>query len=147
MINTIFTTKKSDFVLVDGLNIVPLKKGEGSYVARAVQTESFLSREIILENCEFHELGIIGKLKTSHDDVVETPYTLRKRGYREVEEVPMGPVPGGDMGWFTIEAEGWEGCEKRIQQAQEVVINIYGTFALYFEESEMKELLEEFLEE
>ena len=128
MINTTF--KKSDYVLVEnGLKITPLEESEGPYITRTIKTESFLRREIILENCEFHELGIIGELKTSHDDVVENPYTLRRRGYREVEEVPIGP-PGGDMGWFTIEAEGWEGCEERVHQAQEVVSNIYGTFAL-----------------
>lgn len=139
MINTTF--KKSDYVLVEnGLKITPLEESEGPYITRTMKTESFLRREIILENCEFHELGVVGKLKTSHDDVVETPYTLRKRGYREVDEVPIGPVAGNGMGWFPIEGEGWG---ERVHQAQEVVINIYGTFALYFEESEMKELLEE----
>ena len=127
MINKTFTTKRSDYVLVENkFKITPLEEGKGSYVARAVETESFLRREIILENCEFHELGVIGKLKTFHDDVVETPDTLRKREYQKVEEVPMGPVPGGDMGWFPIEGEGWG---ERVHQAQKVVINIYGVFA------------------
>jgi hypothetical protein len=127
MINKTFTTKRSDYVLVENkFKITPLEEGKGSYVARAVETESFLRREIILENCEFHELGIIGKLKTSHDGVTETSNTLRKKGYQKIEEVPIGP-PGGDMGWFPIEGEGWG---ERVHQAQKVVINIYGVFAL-----------------
>jgi len=123
---TIFTT--NDLVLAEGLNIVPLKEGRGSYVSRAMGTEAFLAREMVLENCEFHELGVIGNLKLSHShDSVEKPDILRKKGYQKVEEVPMEPVPGGDMGWFPIEGEGWG---ERVHQAQEVVINIYGVFAL-----------------
>jgi hypothetical protein len=124
---TIFTT--NDLVLAEGLNIVPLKEGRGSYVTRAMGTESFLAREMVLENCELHELGIIGNLKLSHShDGVEKPDILRKRGYQEVEQVPMGLVPGGEMGWYFVE-EGRN--NERVYEVPKVLINIYGVFARF----------------
>ena len=82
---TIFTT--NDLVLAEGLNIVPLKKSRGSYVTRAMGTENFLAREMVLENCKLYELGVIGSLKLSHShDGVEKPDILRKRGYQEVDQ-------------------------------------------------------------
>jgi len=123
---TIFTT--NDLVLAEGLNIVPLKEGRGSYVTRAMRTETFLTREMVLENCQLHELGVVGELKTSHDDVVETPDTLRKRGYQEVEQVPMGPVPGGEMGWYFVEEDR---NNERVYEVPKVLINIYGVFAKF----------------